>query len=180
MKNKQSMKRIILLATIGIASLKTTAQVLPEYTVKMSKKIKAIESIVIYEPKTGLNQNDSALIIFLNFIAKEIDSTLVGEEFDIAPNNGKGVTVYGGLRHHNIFLATSRNGETVMLLMSDKMIYGGILTTKDDDGIIKKEKIVRTGMYAYIGENHGRFEFPTKKVFDVEFDDGLPMNYRKK
>jgi hypothetical protein len=121
-------------------------------------------------------------MLLTEFITRKLDATLINEEFKVCPDNGKGVAIIAGPRHQ-IFFAVSRNGEQILLILGGRKPIGGILIANDDEWKLDSQQITENGIYTFIGGNnpiHGRFEFKTKQIADVEFDDGLPNNYKKK
>ena len=177
------MKKILLLAIIALGTnsngISQTTQTTPQYKVCMGKTYNGIKEIKLYEPKKVLSRNDTSLVLFLKFIAIQIDTSVRGEEFDVVPKSYKNVMIFSGLHGHQIFLAVMRSGETVILATSKKKMYGGVLVVEKDKWVIKNEKITVNGPNKSIGSNHGTFQFVSNNIYDVEFDDGLARDYKK-
>ncbi len=168
------MKKIILLAAIvGLFEKSIAQQAKCNVTVTLDGT--RLQLNVVSDEDAILNHDDSSLIYMIGFAVRKLDATLINEEIRVYPDNGKGVAVMEGATH-KIFFAVRKNGEYVILLLGGRRPVGGVLKTMNDEWVLDSQEISENGIYTFVGDNkhiHGRFEFHTKQIAEVEFNDGL-------
>lgn len=167
------MKKTLILLAIAMLSIAppTFAQE-PDYEITLSKDGRTV--VVEHFHPRAHTRVDTFMASLLRFVAVAVDTSFLGNKFEVWVSVEKSTGVFISKTHKEVFFALKKKDEEhddMIVMVRNNVthkIYAGVLGHEMGEMYLTDEKVVANGNYIYVGKDYGKFIFDSND--DVEFE----------